>query len=41
GDEPYLSSAYKILQDLKIKIMNNVQIPVEFRDYTLQTARNR
>ncbi|CAG8798715.1 26141_t:CDS:2 [Dentiscutata erythropus] len=41
SDEPYLSSAYKILQDLKKKIINNVQIPVELRDNTLQAARNR
>ncbi|CAG8570052.1 10591_t:CDS:2, partial [Scutellospora calospora] len=36
SNEPYLSSAYKILQDLKKKIINNVQILVELHDNTLQ-----
>ncbi|CAG8468973.1 3387_t:CDS:2 [Racocetra fulgida] len=40
-DEPYLSSAYKILQDLKFKIVDNTKIPLEFRNNMSQAARNR
>ncbi|CAG8471979.1 1015_t:CDS:2, partial [Scutellospora calospora] len=41
SDEPYLSSAYKNLQELKNTIINNLQVPEELQNETLQAARSR